>query len=364
MDGASPQLRTDWLLGRSVIVAENRALRPNEFGSELFDVAGAGSALDQGRMAAAGLMPHSGALKESACPFCRGQEHRTPPATFELTDEHHQWRTRVVPNMFPAVVPEEFNAGLVTQFSLDATKPPVNTTTFVTSTGVHEVIIETPAHINCMSSLSIHEVRDVLVTYAGRLRQVRGTVGLRYGLIFKNQGARAGASLAHLHSQLIALPETPPAVAAEFARAASAAQDFGTCAYCRMADTERKSAERCVVDRDGFIAFCPFASIQPFETWLLPVEHAASFEDLQPDNLVRLANILVDVLRRVEAVAPEAAYNMLLRTAPWQPAGQTWCHWRIEILPRASALAGFELASGVFINPLAPERAASKLRSI
>jgi UDPglucose--hexose-1-phosphate uridylyltransferase len=104
--------------------------------------------------------------------------------------------------------------------------------------------------------------------------------------------------------------------------------------------------------------------VQPFETWLLPTEHAPHFEDLEPGGLDRLANVLADVLRRVEAVVPEAAYNLLLRTAPWVGAGQSWCHWRIEILPRTSMVAGFELASGIFINPHAPERAAGKLRSI
>jgi UDPglucose--hexose-1-phosphate uridylyltransferase len=229
---------------------------------------------------------------------------------------------------------------------------------------VHEVIVETPRHLDRMSRLSCRELRDVLETYAERLRQLRGTAGLRYGLIFKNQGARAGASLAHLHSQLIALPDIPPTVTAELDRAERAYQDRRTCWYCRLVQEERKLAERRVLESDGFIAFCPFASVQPFEVWLLPTEHAPSFEDLEPDSLDGLANALADVVRRVETLVPDAAYNMLVRTAPWHPAGQSWCHWRIEILPRTSSMAGFELASGIFINPLAPERAASKLRSI
>ena len=117
-------------------------------------------------------------------------------------------------------------------------------------------------------------------------------------------------------------------------------------------------------DTGEFVAFCPFASVQPFEAWLMPAQHEPFFEDSQSDSLDRLAPVLFELLRRIEAIVPESAYNMLVRTAPWVDGGHKWCHWRIEILPRTSAFAGFELASGMFINSLAPERAASKLRSI
>ena len=83
----------------------------------------------------------------------------------------------------------------------------------------------------------------------------------------------------------------------------------------------------------------------------MPAQHGPFFEDSQSDSLDRLAPVLFELLRRIEEVVPESAYNMLVRTAPWVDGGQTRCHWRIEILPRTSAFAGFELASGMFINP-------------
>jgi UDPglucose--hexose-1-phosphate uridylyltransferase len=341
VDGSLPELRTDSLLGRSVLVAENRAQRPNEFGEGFDSASVAVKANSSDTLVSPGT---------SACPFCRGQEHRTPPAVFELAGAEGQWRTRVVPNMFPAVMPAE-----------ESQSPK---TTVIAAIGVHEVIIESPRHVNRMSALSDEALRDVVETYVARLRQWRDTGRYAYGLIFKNQGARAGASLAHLHSQFIALPHLPPAVMAEFDRATHDFQQCRCCPYCRLVESERMEAVRMVLDTADFVAFCPSASVQPFEAWLLPARHEPFFEDSRSDSLDRLTTVLFDLLRRIEAVVPESAYNMLLRTGPWLGGGHDWCHWRIEILPRSSSFAGFELASGMFINSLAPERAASKLRSI
>jgi UDPglucose--hexose-1-phosphate uridylyltransferase len=340
-----------------VIVAENRALRPNEFGEDLSPAVAPADVPSAAKQS--GEADRSSAF---VCPFCRGQEHRTPPAVFELADEQGAWLTRVVPNRFPAVTPPQEAATLADELvNAAADVPGANV---VTAIGAHEVVIESPRHIDRLGSLSASELRGVLDTYARRLRHWRDQGLFAYGLVFKNQGARAGASLAHLHSQLIALPSVPPTVAEERDRAASDYRRAQLCPYCQLIDQERRAATRMICDADGYLAFCPFASLQPYEAWLLPERHAPFFEDLEPDSLDQLASVLVDLVRRVEAVVPKAAYNMLLRTSPWHGEGRSWTHWRFEILPRSSDVAGFELASGVFINPLAPERAASKLRSI
>lgn len=143
-------------------------------------------------------------------------------------------------------------------------------------------------------------------------------------------------------------------------RAAEEFKSQQVCPYCRWIDRERTSGERIVLDRDGYVAFCPFASLQPGEVWLLPTRHEPWFE--QSDSLGRLADVLHQLLRRVEAVVPGSSYNLLVRTAPWDGAVTDWCHWRIEILPRVASIAGLELATGVHINPVAPEHAARQMR--
>ena len=363
-----PELRTDRLAGRAVLVAEKRAERPDEF-RELAsgEPASAGGNLGQ-NVTLHHPLAEAGSPSAPVCPFCPGQEQLTPPAVYEVHSANGEWQVRVVPNKYPAVtltgddepVGETARLGLIP--AAEAASPPANA--IAPGLGVHEVIVETPRHIDRTSALSTTELRDVLNTYALRLRHWRALGRFAYGLVFKNQGRRAGASLAHLHSQFIALPTVPPAVAAELRRAEMEYRRDRNCPYCRLIQNERLRGERVIYDDNGFIAFCPFASLQPYEVWLMPTDHQGSFDELAPDALDRLAEALHAVAGRAESVVADGAFNLMLRTAPWRVPCGDWSHWRIELLPRAAALAGFELASGMFINPVAPERAASKLRSI
>jgi UDPglucose--hexose-1-phosphate uridylyltransferase len=325
-----PELRTDWLTGRSVIIAENRALRPNEF-------------------AASKLNSAVTAANAAKCYFCPGHEAGTPPTVYEKTDEQGHWQVRVIPNKFPAVTLEadDFVAGLEPAF------------------GAHEVVVESSRHIDRTSALSAEELAHVLEAYASRLRHWRDSGRLTYGLVFKNQGPRAGASIAHLHSQLIALPKVPPAAEAESRRAKEVFARQDRCPYCEFIDDEADKASRIVFNRDGLIAFCPFASIQPHEVWLMPASHSASFEDwARRDMIPQIARVLHALIARVEAVVPTASYNMLIRTGPWRSGSDEWFHWRIELLPRTNSIAGLEIATGIFINAVAPEHAAEQLRLV
>lgn len=369
-----PELRTDWLTGRQVIVAENRAGRPNEFSAhaEHSLAPSAGPSAENG----ASLAP---ATRES-CPFCPGHEVETPPAVADLRDEAGNWRVRVIPNKFPAVT---LLPGSAAQAELSF--PPVEAVVAEfpcaelaiparpalaerhsrsgTAIGAHEVIIETARHEVRTGALSRQELRDLIDVYAGRIRHWRQDGRLRHAHWFKNQGGEAGASIAHLHSQLLVLPEMPPTVAAEFGRAAASYRETGLCPYCRWIEAERASAERIVLDEEGWIAFCPSASLQPLEVWLFPAKHAPSFEDMKKPALDCLAGILHRLVRALETELPVASYNLLLRTGPWLPGTGAWCHWRLEFLPRVSSFAGLELGTGIYINLLSPEHAAERLRT-
>jgi UDPglucose--hexose-1-phosphate uridylyltransferase len=329
-----PELRTDWLTGRTVIIAENRANRPNEFARAVTHL---GAASTAGRTNAAAT--------SAQCPFCAGNESRTPPSVYEGSDEQGRWQVRVVPNMYPAV--ELAPADSMGQ----------------TAFGAHEVIIESARHTVRMSDLPVRELQTALDAYANRLTHWRHVGRLEYGLVFKNQGPQGGASLAHVHSQLIALGDVPPAVARELHQARQAFAGNHACPYCRLMEQEQTTGTRIVLTRDGYVAFTPYASLQPLEVWVMPLTHEPWFE--QPtgiDARSRLAGVLHELLTKLEALIPGAAYNALLRTAPWQAEVAGCCHWRLELLPRFNALAGLELATGVHINPLSPEHAAERLR--
>ncbi|MCI0491985.1 MAG: DUF4921 family protein [Planctomycetes bacterium] len=372
-----PELRTDWLTGRSVIVAENRADRPNEFANELSQagIAALGGA-DSPDGTAAGD-PRAARAAGPGCPFCPGHERDTPPAVYEQCDDEGHWQVRVIPNKYPAVTwtanaarPAPPVEAIVAEFpSAEISLAPAmanNTQAGEVATaafGAHEVIIESSRHLLQTAALSIRELRNVLAAYFARLQHWREDGRLKYALVFKNQGPAAGASLGHLHSQLMALPAVPPNIIAELRRAEQMFRRTGDCPYCRLIARERAAGQRIVLERDGFVAFCPAASLQPLETWLLPADHEASFETpSQADRLDRLAGTLHTLIARLETLLPGANYNLFVRTMPWLPNVEPWSHWRIELLPRVASLAGIELGAGVHINPFSPEHAASRLR--
>ena len=360
-----PELRTDWLTGRSIIVAENRALRPNEYAAQETAAKTGAQTVANLALAEVGLPDVPGV---PSCPFCVGNESQTPPALYEWRDAEGRWQVRVVPNMFPAVIPEDcplfWPTDAIGRTGNEQEKGTVPWEGSTPARGAHEVIIESARHVDRASALSPQELRQVLEAYAHRLRHWRDDGRFGYGLVFKNQGPRAGASIAHLHSQFIALPDVPPAVDAEMRRAEHDYRRHQACPYCRLIERERSLGERIVSDRNGYVAFCPFASLQPHEIWLLPDHHEPALEQVSsPDASARLADVLQPLLERLELIVPDAAYNMLLRTAPWRVDCDNWCHWRIELIPRVNAFSGFEIATGVHINPLAPERAARQLRS-
>jgi UDPglucose--hexose-1-phosphate uridylyltransferase len=349
-----PDVRTDWLTGRTVLIAENRASRPNEFSSNAQFLA-----TSDGEAASAA------AQVATSCPFCPGNEFNTPTAEFEKLNGEGRWIVRVVANKYPALTldREQSIAACgheVPPFAQNSTQRIASKPAF----GAHEVIVETSRHVDRTSTLTPAEIRDVLETYATRLRHWRNDGRFVYGLVFKNQGPRAGASIAHLHSQLVALPAVPSAVDAEVSRARQFHKEKTHCAYCELLSDERRHASRIIFDDDNYIAYCPFASFQPCETWIMPVVHQPSFElAMDESSLESLSKLLQALVTRIECILPEASYNLLLRTAPWAPNCDQIYHWRIELVPRMNAVAGLESATGIFINPVAPERAAAELRS-
>jgi len=258
-----------------------------------------------------------------------------------------------VPNKYPAVLSslngELHEDGLFTSQS---------------GVGVHEVFIESPEHVTTSSQLSAKQFADVLWLYRQRLMDVRCDKRLRYGLIFKNLGELSGASLEHLHSQLLATPILPATVAEELASAESYHQRRGRCLFCDVLAAELGTGERIVSETDEWVAFCPYASRFPWETWLLPRQHASDFTQLSDTQLSSLGAFLQNTLARIESSLPFVSYNYWLHTSPFDTLALEHYHWHMEILPRVTNVAGFEWGAGFAINTLSPEDAAAMLRQV
>jgi UDPglucose--hexose-1-phosphate uridylyltransferase len=230
--------------------------------------------------------------------------------------------------------------------------------------GVHEVIIESPEHVESMALLSEKQLEAVLLAYRDRMLQFHADSRWRYILIYKNQGAEAGATLPHVHSQLVVLPSIPRAALEELDGANRFYDATGRCIYCEMIRKETDERKRIVAAHECFVVLCPYAARFPFEVWILPREHSPCFEKGLPDNYIELARVLRETLIRLNRQLDDPSFNYIIHSNPLGEPNNQFYHWHMEIMPRLTQIAGFEWGSGSYINPVAPEDAARLLRQI
>lgn len=329
-----PEFRKDSVSDHWVIVAPNRALRPEQFA------------------------PETGGRAPSRCPFCRGHEADTPHAVATYDRQGRRsagtpWQVRVVPNRYPA---------------LEDTQQPaaVNSPLYEVGPGygVHEVIIESPDHVLSFGQLDDDQAELVFLAYRDRLRVLRTNPRIAYGQLFKNSGSAAGASLEHTHSQLIGTPIVPTQVQGELNRSREFFERHGRCAFCAMIDAESASGARIVAENEAFLAFCPFASQFPYEVWIVPRRHQCCFDMAENGEIRGLARLVPNLVRGVEAILNGPAYNFLIHTSPFRPAPVSYFHWHLEFSPRLTKTAGFEWGAGDYINTVSPEDAGGRLRAV
>ena len=184
-----------------------------------------------------------------------------------------------------------------------------------------------------------------------------------YPFVFKNSGAEAGATLEHAHSQMIAMPRVPLAVDEEMNGALRYTVHVGRCIYCDVVQREL-AGPRALLQTANFAAFLPYAGRFPCEICILPKTHASHYETITDLETMELATVLRGALRRLDVGLDHPPYNYFIHTAPLNEPPLPHYHWHIEILPRITGVAGFELGTGFTINPVPPEQAAEYLRGI
>jgi len=206
------------------------------------------------------------------------------------------------------------------------------------------------------------QVEEIFLAYQERSLALSQDPKLEMVIIFKNHGARAGTSIRHSHSQIVATPITPMHIRHRIEEAMRYFDDNGHCVYCDMIEKEKKAKKRIVLESENFIVFEPFASRSPFETWVLPKKHASSFNAATPELCRELGFVMRQTLAKIHKSLNNPAYNYMIFSAPCHEQGLEYYHWYIQILPRVTSVAGFELGSGIYINPVIPENAAKFLR--
>ncbi len=250
---------------------------------------------------------------DATCPFCEGNEAQTPPETLALgraadDPDTPGWQVRVVPNLYPALERQE-------------------------------VVVHTPRHVTTLADLSGEELGLVAEAWSLRAQAARAE-GFPYVHAFVNEGAAAGASRPHTHSQLAWLREPPPAVTAE------------TGDVHVLIAAEREDGSRVVAERGGLVLLAAWAGRLPYELLLAPVE-APEGSAFDSPLLPAALELLGDAVRRLRSVEGDVPFNA------WLHDGS---HWHIEVLPRLTVQAGLELGAGIHVQTLDPREAATRLR--
>jgi UDPglucose--hexose-1-phosphate uridylyltransferase len=332
-----PELRKDPIVGRWVIISTDRAKRPTDFARE------------------------QNKLKGGFCPFCYGNESKTPPEILAYrpnpnggptpAKDSPGWTVRVVPNKFPALGIEG-NLNRRAEGMFDR----------MNGIGAHEVIIETPDHAASLATMKDRRVEDSLWAFRDRILDLKQDKRFKYILIFKNHGEAAGASLEHPHSQLIALPILPKQVVEELEGAKQYYIYKERCVFCDVIRQELENGIRIVGENEQFVTLAPYAPRFPFETWILPKRHESAFENSSSAMFEHLARALKSLLAKAHNVLDNPAYNLVIHTSPVQDPFNEHYHWHIEFMPKLTKTAGFEWGTGFYINPTPPEEAANFLR--
>ena len=308
------ELRKDYILNRYVIIATDRAKRPAQLAKQ----------------------PQK--TKKGICFFCKGNEHLTPPE-IDRIEKNNKWLVRCFPNKFAATTTKG--------------NPIIKTKGFTHADafGKHEVIAETSNHKQQFENLSISHIKLVLEMYKRRFLELSKIKGIKFVSIFKNKGKEAGASLIHSHTQIIAYNKVPTLIQEEI----KASKKNGKCQYCLIIRKEKRS-KRLIKENKTFISFTPYASRFPFEAWIFSKKHKISIIDLNENEFTDLSKQLKSILNKLKKL--NAPYNFFIHYAP----GKNDLHFHIEITPRLSTFAGFELSTNTIINVMSPEKAATFYR--
>jgi UDPglucose--hexose-1-phosphate uridylyltransferase len=246
------------------------------------------------------------------CPFCEGREERTPPETDAVADDPMRapdtpgWKIRVVPNLYPAFDRQE-------------------------------VVIHSPEHVRTLADLDDGQLDLIGTVWKSHFVRAESEGFYVHALI--NEGRYAGASLAHSHSQLVWLPEPPPAVAAERAE---------NCVLCELLADESLRIGK----QDEIVATAHPAGRAPFELLIGPRDHNSIPGALNLSDSLVLLRAAIRRLRELEGPIPWNA---------WLHQGD---HWHLEVVPRLTVFAGLELGAEIYVNVVEPERAAAALRDV
>ncbi|MFQ6063930.1 MAG: DUF4921 family protein [Candidatus Bathyarchaeia archaeon] len=336
------EIRKDYLLDRWTVIATERKRRPTDFARKKQEK-----------------------RKIDTCPLCPGNERMTPPAVLvyipskngkikkekdQNSFRHKGWIVRCVPNLYPAFTPPE-----------SPEKVEIKESPFLArAIGHHEVLIESPNHNEHPGVARISQLTHVINAYLDRLKALSSKAYVRYVSIFRNHGQEAGASLSHAHSQIIAAPFVPAILEEELNACRKFRAENKKCAFCDIIRRE-KNSQRFIWENKSFVIFAPWASVQPLEFWIAPKRHQPTLLDISDAEVEDFGIALRLSLGGLNSLLNDPPYNFGFHISPSRQYRKCY-HWHLEVYPKLAIWAGFEKSSGMFINTVRPEDAATDLK--
>jgi UDPglucose--hexose-1-phosphate uridylyltransferase len=289
---------------------------------------------------------------DKECPFCPGNDDMLPGILEQVSmPRGDEWQTRVVPNKYPALTPDS---------RLESTKKDFYLT--MPAQGAHEVIIESPRHDRDLADMSVDRVAVVISTYQKRYKTLMADTTNSHVILFRNHGVRAGTSLEHPHSQVITTGIKPPYVERREKVAREYYEKWNRCLYCDLLSHEMQDRHRLICVDPYFLTFVPFAAEVPFEIWIMPRVHQADFEELTQLEVTEFSVALKKALLCLRRALGDPDYNYVINTPGRSHRESASMHWFLQIKPRITTPAGFEIGSGMHVNPSLPEADAACLR--
>ena len=323
------ELRMDLVSNDWVIIATGRARRPETFVKE--------------ERVKEKISPKD-------CPFC--QEEILKKAIAIQRKPNSSWFVLSIPNDFPAFSMSD---------SLNQRKEGPNR--IMDGLGYQEIII-TANHQKQIAQFSKEEIKTVIDLYQERYLDLINRKFIKYVSIFHNHGQEAGATVAHPHSQLIAIPVIDPDLRDSIDGAESFYRGQGKCVYCTMINWDMKDGKRIIYENEKFIVLCPFASQVSFEVRVYPKEHQPYFEKINEKEKELFADAFQKAISKIYRGLKDPPYNFYFHTAPRDGGTYEHYHWHLNILPKTSVWAGFELGAGIEISSIEPEKAAAFLKKV
>ncbi len=333
------QFRQDPVTGGWTVVAPERAGRPKDFSRTAAEVADA-----------------------EGCPFCAGNEHLTPPTRYEAAlPGERGWTVRVVENRFPAI--SDLESEGCSPAALEAASFAPGPYHAAAGMGVHEVIVETPRHDEGLADLTAEHAALLIDTFSKRIEHWGRDGRFACSVLFRNWGQAAGASLAHAHTQLVALPRVPEVVVRELGNFSGGFSSGGGCVLCEAMSADDRDG-RTVFD-DGMTAVhSPFAAPIPYFMRVAPKRCIGTMTEATEDERASFGSALIAAARAIRGVFGDVAFNVVVHVSPYSALSVEGLpfHWHAEVVLRTSDWAGLEWGSGMYINVIDPDDAARSLR--